>query len=100
MRFDFKPKRMEIIRKTNVLIKTARKFVVHRSESGEQIRCEQCDELMLPAQTSADFFGISVRAVYRLVEAGKLRFIETSAKNVFVCPQCSDANLIELSNSK
>ncbi|MDQ2746313.1 MAG: hypothetical protein M3T96_03530 [Acidobacteriota bacterium] len=77
---------MAIIRKTNVLIKTARKFIIYQSAAAEQIRCEQCGEQMMQAQTSADLFGISSRKIYRLIEHGEIHFVETLANKIYVCP--------------
>ena len=90
---------MKIIRKTSVLIKTARKFIVHQASSDEQICCEQCGGQMITTHQCAVLNGISSRAVYRLVERGDIRFIETDSRIVFVCPICGGGNYTEFSNS-
>ncbi len=77
---------MAIIRKTNVLIKTARKFIIHQPAAAEKIWCEQCGEQMIQAQTSADLFGISSRKIYRLIEREEIHFVETLANEIYVCP--------------
>jgi len=77
---------MKITRKTNVFIKTERKFFVARQTVNEPICCGQCAEPMTPAQISADFFGISSRTIYRLVESEKIHFVETEANEIYVCP--------------
>ena len=88
---------MEIIRKTNVLIKTARKFVVHQSETIERIWCGQCDGHMVRAQMSADLFGVSSREIYRLIEREEIHFVETQANEIYVCP-ISIKNILETMN--
>jgi hypothetical protein len=77
---------MGIIRKTSILIKTERKFVVRQLQSDAQIYCEKCAEQMIPAQASADLFGISSREIYRLIETEQIHFIETEANEIYVCP--------------
>jgi hypothetical protein len=77
---------MRIIRKTSILIKTERKFVVRQAQSDAQIWCKQCAEQMIPAQTSADLLGISSREIYRLIETEEIHFIETEANETYVCP--------------
>jgi hypothetical protein len=76
---------MKITRKTNVLVKTERRFVVRQHPSDETIQCGQCAELLIPAQMSADFFGISSRTIYRLIESGKIHFVETEANEIYIC---------------
>lgn len=76
---------MKITRRTTVFVKTERKFLVARSISKELIRCEQCGEQMIPAQSSADFFQVSSRRIYRLIESEKIHFAETAANEIYVC---------------
>lgn len=77
---------MRITRKTNVFVKTERRFLVQRQPADEQISCGQCDRQMLPAQMSADFFGVSSRTIYRFIETGKIHFVETETNETYVCP--------------
>jgi len=84
--FEFNLKRMEIIRKTNILIKTERKFVIRQSSAEEEIWCETCDGQMITAQNAAVLHGISTREIYGLVEKGTLHFVESGAKILYVCP--------------
>lgn len=76
---------MKITRRTKVFIKTERKFSARQQSAGEPVNCQQCAEQMIPAQTSADFFGISSRLIYRWIETGKIHFIETDANEIYVC---------------
>lgn len=77
---------MKIIRKTNVFIKTKRKFIVGNESPPEFICCEECAEQMIAAQASADFFGVSSRKIYRLIDKDKIHFVETETNKIYVCP--------------
>lgn len=77
---------MEFVRKTNVLIKTVRRFVVQPTDSPPLIRCEQCRELMLTTQIAADSFGVSTRRIYLLIESEAVHFVETEINEIYVCP--------------
>ncbi len=77
---------MEIIKKTNIVVKTARRFVVRRAETDEPIQCGQCAGQMIRAQAAADFFGVSSRMIYRLVERGAAHFVEAERSELYVCP--------------
>lgn len=89
---------MRITRKTNVLVRTERRFVVRRQSSDETISCGECAELMLPVQACADFFGVSSRAIYRLIESGKIHFLETEANEIYICP-ASVKEILEITQS-
>ena len=79
------PKRMEIIRKRSILIKTTRKFVVSAPAANETILCEQCAGQMLAAQATAVLHDLSPRDVYLLIESGEIHFVETDANEIYVC---------------
>lgn len=83
---------MKIIRrKTSIVVKTQRKFVIRQSPPEEEVfACEQCGEQMLMPQTAAVLYDISTREVYRFVEEGKIHFVETDSKAIFVCPNFGD----------
>lgn len=87
---------MQIVRKSNILIKTERKLVVHQFGSEAQIRCEQCGEQMITAQAAAVLLGIGIRDIYRLIENGKFHFVETENKIGFLCLKTPDINLTTL----
>lgn len=67
-------------------VRTERKFVVRRQISEQLISCEKCREQMVSAQFSADFFGVSSRMIYRLIESSEIHFAETDANEIYVCP--------------
>ncbi|MCP9494025.1 MAG: hypothetical protein MSG64_06145 [Pyrinomonadaceae bacterium MAG19_C2-C3] len=77
---------MEIKRTTEIFVETNRRFVIRQSESGEQIICPNCCEPMLAAEAIAAVFGISRRAVYRLIETETAHFAETETGAVMICP--------------
>lgn len=76
---------MGIIRKTNILIKTERRFVVRQAGEVPRIWCDQCAGQMITAREAAGLHGIGTRGVYRLIEEGKVHFAETAAE-MYVCP--------------
>lgn len=87
---------MEIIKKTSILVKTRRRFVVSGLLHNEIIQCGQCAGQMLPAQSAADFFSVSSRIIYRLIEQESIHYIETDVNEIFVCP-ISVENVLEQS---
>ena len=84
---------MRVTRKTKVLVKTERRFVIRQQSPDKTISCEECTEAMISAQACADFFGISSRAIYRLIESKKIHFIETEANEIYICPASVKENL-------
>lgn len=87
---------MKITRKTNVFVTTERKFIVRRLLTEEFKYCAQCGEQMISAQATADFFGISSRHIYRLIEAEKIHFAENAVNEMYVCPVSVKPALIEI----
>ena len=82
---------MRITRKTRVLIKTERQFVIRgeATEEDEALGCCECrgqQTMMITARVAADFFELGKREIYRLIEAGKIHFAETEKNEVYVCP--------------
>ncbi len=77
---------MKITRKTNISFITERKTTaLSPSVASEVIYCRECAAEMFPAQNSADFFGFSSRVIYRLIEAGRIHFLETESNEVYIC---------------
>lgn len=85
---------MKITRKTNILVSTRRKFVIRQPPSGEQKICEQCGELMTDAQSAAEIVGLSVREIYRLIEAGEIHFFENEEKICLICVESFGGKLV------
>ena len=67
------------------------------SETEEIIACPFCegDEVMIVAESAASVFAFSRREIYRMVEAGKVHFLETAERVLFVCQKSLEDNLIE-----
>lgn len=77
---------MKITRRTSVIIETERKLVVSTGGSAEDsIDCGECAGQMLTTRTTARLLEISEREIYRLLEAGKIHFIETGQREIYVC---------------
>ena len=76
---------MKIIRRTNI-IKTKRSLTVPSKPAAEIILCPQCAELMTRTQMCANFFEVSSRVIYRLIDAGEIHFVETDRNEIYVCP--------------
>jgi hypothetical protein len=76
---------MEIKRKTEVFVRTKRRFVIHQSDAAEQMFCPICGELMLTAETAAAMFGINRRTIYQMIENGAVHFAETADGIVMIC---------------
>jgi hypothetical protein len=52
-----------------------------------QFRCDECGatvRILTPEQAGM-VAGLDARAIYRLIESGKLHFTETPAGSLFVC---------------
>lgn len=77
---------MEIIRKTEILVETNRRFTVAQTEIAEKVVCRECAEPMIKAEQVTNLFGITCRAVYRLIEEAAIDFSETENGASFVCP--------------
>ena len=84
---------MEITRKTNIVVKTARRFIIKHEVGNETILCERCGEPMIAAQAAAQLFVVSSRMIYRLVERGAAHFVEAERSELYVCPSSVKAAL-------
>lgn len=76
---------MEIIRKTSVFIKTERRLTVRGGGPRDEIWCEKCAGPMVTAREAAEAQRTGTRAIYRLIEEGRVHFVEIGAE-VLVCP--------------
>lgn len=75
---------MEIIRKTNVLIKTQKRLIVRHPEGVEEVWCDKCAERMVTARQAAVLNGTGDRAIFRLIENGGIHFVEMGPET-YVC---------------
>ncbi len=86
---------MRLEKKTKIIIKTKREFVIRHTTAGEQVDCPQCGGKMISERVGAEFFGISYRTIYRLVEAGEIHFSETDENVGLICLQSFGNNTDE-----
>lgn len=82
------------MKKTETFVETREVWVIRRRRSQAAGRCAECagqSELLTP-EAAATLTGLSPRAIYRLVEAGRVHFAETPKGTVLICPvSLSDA---------
>ena len=78
---------MEIIRNTDILIETKRRFIISQPETGERFFCPLCPAEMITAEASAVLFALSRRAVYRMIEDEKVHFSEIENGLILICPE-------------
>lgn len=77
---------MEIIKRTNIFVKTERRLVIQNQPVDETVECRQCPGQMIAPGAAASFFGVSRRAIYRFIEREEIHFIETETNEIYVCP--------------
>jgi len=72
-------------RKAEITFEIEETVILRQAERISNRFCPQCGALveMASPQTIADFSSLSEREIFRLVEAGKIHFIE--AERVLVC---------------
>lgn len=86
---------MEIIKKKRIVVRTTRRVVVRRKEdSDEDYVCGQCESEMISTNACVNFIGIGSRIIFRLIESGKIHFIETENKEVYVCVASIKQNML------
>ncbi|HEV8486375.1 MAG TPA: hypothetical protein VGV87_22720 [Blastocatellia bacterium] len=73
--------------KTKLTIETERIFVIRRGRAERRGMCEACQEVvqLLTVDESATLTRVSARAIYGLVEAGKIHFTETNEGLLLIC---------------
>lgn len=76
---------MEIKRKTEVSVKTSRRFVIRTVKNSEPFLCPECGGSMLAAEMAAELLGVSRRGIYRAIETGTTHFTETETGAVLIC---------------
>ena len=74
-------------RKTQITIETDRLLIVRTRTSIRSAYCQTCNELvsMITPDMGAELSGISVRAVYRLIEAEKIHSVELPDRSSQIC---------------
>jgi hypothetical protein len=74
-------------RTTRLTIETRQVCVIRRRQASHRAMCKACGEAvnLVTADEAAALAHISLRAIYRLIEAGKLHFTETSQEPLLIC---------------
>lgn len=72
-------------RKTEITFETEETVVIRKAPQTFTVFCRECRATveMVSPQAVAAFSQISEREIFRLIEAGKIHFVE--AESVFVC---------------
>ena len=76
------------MKRTETIIETHEVWVVRRPAGPFSAWCPDCEGRppMLTPEEAAGLSGLSLRAIFRLVEAGGVHFLETACGRLFVCP--------------
>ena len=79
---------MKVRRIMKIGVETQRVVSLTKRVGAIEAWCSQCGEQrqMIHPEEAAARAGVSLRAIYRLVEAQKLHFIETPEGLVLICP--------------
>ena len=79
---------MKVRRIMKIGIETQRVVSLTKRVGAIEAWCSQCGEQrqMIHPEEAASRAGVSLRAIYRLVEARQLHFIETPEGLVLICP--------------
>jgi hypothetical protein len=73
--------------KTEITVETHRILTIRRGSRYRLAWCEACGEQArtVTADEAAILAGVSSSAIYQLIEARKLHFVETADRVVFIC---------------
>ena len=84
-------------KKTKLTIETERVFVIRRGGTERRAGCGVCEETvrLLTADEAARLARVSARAIYRMVEGGKIHFTETGEGLLLVCFNSLRCSLLE-----
>lgn len=80
---------MDTTTRTEITVETHEVIVIrHRSNFAKPF-CGKCgsQSVMLTLDEATALFGYSTRELCRLVEQGKIHFMETSRRMLLVCPE-------------
>ena len=79
---------MKVRRTMKIGLETQRVVSLTKRVHAFEAWCSQCGEQrqMIHPEEAAARAGVSLRAIYRLVETNELHFIETPEGSVLICP--------------
>ena len=74
-------------RRTEITIETERVLVISRRNTSALAWCSGCGlkGQMITPEAAAKTVSLSTRAIYRLIEAEELHFLETSDQRLWIC---------------
>ena len=74
-------------KKTKLTIETERLLIIRGGSSHRCAKCEACGEVvrLITVDEAAMLAQVGSRAIYRLVEAEKIHFIETGNELLLIC---------------
>ena len=80
---------MRIRRTREITIQTTETLSLRVDQVTADITCNECGSgvAMLTPEALAAAFGLSLRGIYRQVEAGRLHFRQMSAGRLMICPK-------------
>jgi hypothetical protein len=79
---------MRAKRTVKITIKREEFVYLRRHETGPSAWCSDCEANvnMLTPEEAAAVSGLSPRQIYRMVEARRLHFVESTEAAIFICP--------------
>jgi hypothetical protein len=74
-------------KRTEITLRSRQTLVIRSSPGGAAVRCTQCaaGAQMISPDAATAAVRMSTRAVYRLVEEGKLHYVETENGTLYIC---------------
>ena len=80
---------MRFRRTREITIQTTETLSVRIDQDTADITCHKCGAgvAMLTPEALAATFGLSLRGIYRQVEAGRIHYQETRAGRLMICPK-------------
>ncbi len=86
-------------RRTEITIETERVLVISKRNTSALAWCSACggQAQMITPETAAKLADVSSRAIYRLIEADGLHFVEMSDKRLWICVNSLN-RMIEMAN--
>ena len=75
-------------RRTRTTVEVREVVVIRGSRKRNRIFCAECSgaAALLTVEEAVKISAISSRAVYRLIEEGRIHFAETAEGSVLICP--------------